>query len=80
MGKCLRNHIKVYEKTKIPKIDELFSPLCQLQLSISQNRPVQLVSCFVAGFVRVLKVLEFYFAIFQALKVLEKTDFFKKSP
>ena len=27
--------------------DELFSPLCQLQLSISQSMPVVLVPCFV---------------------------------
>ena len=36
---------------KLPKnsksTDESFSPLCQLQMSISQNRPVQLVPCFV---------------------------------
>ena len=35
-------------KTKISKwTDGLFFPLCKLQLSISQNRPVQLVPSFV---------------------------------
>ena len=55
-GKCLKISQKLHRadrkciKNKNLKIDRcvVFSPLCNLQLSISQNRPVQLVPCFVA--------------------------------
>ena len=48
-----RNHIKVCKKktkqNKNLKIDRwvIFHPICQLQMPISQNRPVWLVPCFV---------------------------------
>ena len=43
-----RRHIKVRKKTKMSNWQmSYFSPLCQLQSSISQNRPVWLVPCFV---------------------------------
>ena len=40
------NHSSIFKKIS-KSTDELFFTLCQLQLSISQNRLVQLVPCFV---------------------------------
>ena len=43
-----RKHIKVCKKTRSQNRQmSYFSPLCQIQSSISQNRPVRLVACFV---------------------------------
>ena len=44
---CIHRKIMVCKKTKISNRQiSYFSPLCQLQLYISQNRPVRLVSQF----------------------------------
>ena len=39
--------LKEKKKKTLKSADELFFPLCQLQQSVSVNRPVPLVLCFV---------------------------------
>ena len=44
-----RRLMKICRKLSEKLTDESFSPLCQLQLPISQNKPVRLVPCFVGA-------------------------------
>ena len=55
VGKCLQISQKLYGGDRVCKkkkknsksMDEMFSLLCHLQLSMFQDRPVRLVPCFV---------------------------------